>query len=71
MVSGAELRVFGVCAKPADEQMHLVLAKGIAGDEAVIIPTNVEHDAVAAVTQQIGRAEGLLNISRGVSVGVF
>ncbi len=61
LVFGAKLVLFGVGAEPANEQVHLLLAEVIAGNEPVVVPADIEHHAVATIAQQIGGAEGLLN----------
>lgn len=50
--------------------MYLLRPKSILRKQAVIIAANVEHDAVAAIAQQIGRAKRALNIRWRVLVRV-
>src|SRR4051794_10446677 len=71
IVFGTALIVLSVRAEPANEQMHLLRSESVARNQAVVIAANIEHDAVAAVAQQIGRAKRALNVGGRVPVRVF
>jgi len=51
--------------------MHLLCPESVARNQAVMIAADIEHDAVAAIAQQVGRAKRALNVGGRVSICVF